>query len=39
MTTRNVLRVFAKGPAGLTYPARDNVDDFPLPPENQVPAS
>jgi hypothetical protein len=38
-TTRNLLRVFANGPAGLTHPARDNVSDFPLPLENQVPAS
>jgi hypothetical protein len=37
--TARILRVFAKGPAAVTYPAHDNVADFPLPPDNQVPAS
>ena len=37
--TRNVLRVYAQGPAGLTRPARDNIADFPLPAVNEVPAS
>jgi len=29
--TRNILKVFAKGPAGVQHPAVDNVDQFPLP--------
>lgn len=37
--TVNLLRAFAKGPVGLTHPAHDNVEKFPLPTTNQVPAS
>jgi hypothetical protein len=37
--TRNVLRTYARGPAGLTRPAHDNVADFDLPTVNEVPAS
>ena len=37
--TRNVLRVFNQGPAGLQHPARDNVANFALPTINEVPAS
>ena len=35
----NVLLAFAAGPAGRAHPARDNVDLFPLPRSNNVPAS
>jgi hypothetical protein len=37
--TVNVLRTFARGPAGTAHPAVDNVRRFPLPMQNQVPAS
>lgn len=37
--TVNVLRTFARGPAGTARPALDNVHRFPLPTQNQVPAS
>ena len=37
--TRNVLSVFSEGPAGMQYPAHDNVANFSLPTENEVPAS
>lgn len=37
--TRNVLRTFAKGPAGLRRPAVDNISRFDLPTINEVPAS
>jgi hypothetical protein len=39
IVTSNVMRLFAKGPAGRRFPARDNVANFHLPPINQVPAS
>ena len=35
----NVLRRFAKGPVGRDRPAHDNIADFILPLDNQVPAS
>jgi hypothetical protein len=37
--TRTVLQTFAKGPAGVQHPAVDNLDQFDLPPVNEVPAS
>jgi hypothetical protein len=37
--TRNLVREFALGPVGLRHPSKPNVDRFPLPSENQVPAS
>ncbi|MGH3506652.1 MAG: N,N-dimethylformamidase beta subunit family domain-containing protein, partial [Nocardioidaceae bacterium] len=37
--TRNVIRVFAKGPVGDRFPAHDNVARFDLPRVNEVPAS
>jgi hypothetical protein len=37
--TANVLREFARGPAGRRHPARDNVGRFDLPTQNLVPAS
>ena len=37
--TDNVLREFARGPVGLSHPARDNVSQFRLPSVNEVPAS
>ena len=37
--TRNLLHPYAKGPAGLTHPAHDNVANFALPTVNEVPAS
>lgn len=37
--TRNVFAEFAKGPAGARFPAVDNMAEFNLDPENQVPAS
>ena len=38
-TTANILKAFARGPAGRRHPARDNVRKFHLPKHNQVPAS
>jgi hypothetical protein len=38
-TTVNILKAFAKGPAGRRHPAHDNVRKFNLPKHNQVPAS
>jgi hypothetical protein len=37
--TSNVLRTYARGPAGRTRPARDNVEAFAPSPVNLVPAS
>jgi hypothetical protein len=37
--TLNVLAAFARGPAGRTHPARDNLGTFDLSPVNDVPAS
>jgi hypothetical protein len=37
--TDNVLRAFARGPAGRRHPAHDNVSRFHLPRQNLVPAS
>ncbi|MBV9830087.1 MAG: hypothetical protein JOZ82_00710 [Marmoricola sp.] len=37
--TSNVLHAFASGPVGRSHPAHDNVRDFVLPTNNQVPAS
>lgn len=37
--TANVLRAFARGPAGRRHPAHDNVSRFSLPTQNLVPAS
>ncbi len=39
IVTSNLLRVFARGPAGTRRPAQDNVDDFDLPRVNGVLAS
>jgi hypothetical protein len=36
--TANLLRVFARGPAGRTHPAHDNVADYRLPAQHTVPA-
>jgi len=38
-TTVNILKAFARGPAGRRHPAHDNVRKFNLPKHNQVPAS
>jgi hypothetical protein len=37
--TRTIVTEFARGPVGERHPARDNVDRFPLPVVNEVPAS
>ena len=39
VVTSNLLRVFARGPAGVRRPAQDNVDEFDLPLVNGVLAS